>query len=128
MKKSTLGRVIKWSAIGFDVICPLAATFSCFPAWIDRSSEATVSGLFVVFAFFSVIPFLKQIKAYLKSPSAPVLWAIPLALLFALRNIVDEMIIVCLVGLLSNIVGAFVYKIGEGMIKKADGNTGGGSN
>ena len=124
MKKSTLGKVVKWSAIGVDVACPLIATISQFPIWIHRSSEATVSGTFLLFALLSMLPFAKQIATYMKSPSAWVVWGILFALFIALRNIIDEMVIVCFVGLLSNIVGTFVYKLGE---KIADGISGDGS-
>ena len=123
MRKSTLGRVVKWSAIGVDVVCPLAATLSQFPIWIHRSSEATVSGTFLLFALLSMLPFAKQIATYMKSPSAWMVWGILFALFIALRNIIDEMVIVCFVGLLSNIVGTFIYKLGEKISdeKKGDG-------
>jgi hypothetical protein len=113
MKKSTLSKVVRWSAIGVDVACPLIATLSQFPIWINRSGEATVSGTFLLFALLSCIPFLKQIKAYIKSPSAWMIWAIPFVSFIALRNIIDEMIIICFVGLISNIAGTFIYKAGE---------------
>ena len=72
----------------------------------------------------SMLPFAKQIVTYMKSPSAWVVWGILFALFIALRNIIDEMVIVCFVGLLSNVVGMFIYKLGE---KIADENKGDGS-
>ena len=65
--------------------------------WIG-SAEATISGLFVLFAFLSLIPFFKQIKAYFKSPSAWVMWCIILVALIALRAIIDEIIVICIIG------------------------------
>lgn len=113
MKKTTKGKICKVSAVVIDVAAPLAATLSQFPVWVDRSAGATVSGLFVLFAFLSAIPFIKQIKAYFKSPSAWVMWCIIFVLLFGLRAIIDEMIVICLIGAVGNIIGAGVYKIGE---------------
>lgn len=112
-KKSTLGKIIKGGAICLDVAAPLIATITQFPIWVETSSEATVSGLFLLFAFLSALPFIKQIKAYFKSPSVWVLWTVALVLFIALRNIINEMVIVCFVGMIANLIGAGIYKIGN---------------
>lgn len=113
MKRTTKGKIIKVSALVLDVGAPLAATISQFPIWVEKSAGATISGLFVLFAFLSAIPFLKQIKTYFKSPSAWVMWLIIFGALFALRAIVDEMVLICAVGAIANGFGAGLYKIGE---------------
>ena len=120
MKNTTKGKICKITALTVDVAAPLAATISQFPIWVDKSSAATISGLFLVFAFLSAIPFMKQIKAYLKSPSAWSMWCIILVLFVALRNIIDQMLIVCLVGLIANACGAGLHKAGEYIEKKPD--------
>lgn len=120
MKNTTKGKICKITALTVDVAAPLAATISQFPIWVDKSSAATVSGLFLVFAFLSAIPFMKQIKAYLKSPSAWSMWCIFLVLFVALRNIIDQMLIVCLVGLIANACGEGLYKVGEIIEQKPD--------
>lgn len=113
MKRTTKGKIFKISAIVLDVGAPLAATVSQFPVWVDRSAGATVSGLFVLFAFLSAIPFFKQIKAYFKSPSAWLMWCIIFVALIALRAIIDEILVICAIGALANIVGAGLYKLGD---------------
>lgn len=123
MKNTTKGKIFKITALTVDVAAPLAATISQFPIWVDKNSAATISGLFLVFAFLSAIPFMKQIKAYLKSPSAWSMWCIILVLFVALRNIIDQMLIVCLVGLIANACGAGLHKAGEYIEKKPDKNT-----
>ena len=80
---------------------------------MQRSSEATVSGLFLFFALISIIPFLKQLKEYFKSPSAYVVWIILFSIFIVLRNIIDEMVIVCFIGMVANILGAVIYNIGR---------------
>ena len=70
MTNATKGKVIKGAAVTLDVAAPLIATLSQFPVWVERSSEATVSGLFLIFALLSILPFLKVIKEYFKSPSS----------------------------------------------------------
>lgn len=113
MQRTTKGKVLKVSALALDVGAPLAATISQFPIWVDRSAGATVSGLFVLFAFLSAIPFLRQIKAYFKSPSAWVMWCIIFVALIALRAIIDEILVICAIGALANIIGAGLYKLGD---------------
>jgi hypothetical protein len=127
MKNTTKGKVIKGAALMIDVAAPLIATICQFPVWVEKSSSATVSGLFLVFAFLSCLPFLNQIKTWLKSPSVPVLWCVFLVLFALLRNIIDQMWIICLVGVISNCVGSIVYKVGDSVGKNLDDDSDGGS-
>lgn len=120
MKRKTKGRIWKGTAILLDVGVPMAATLTQFPVWIERSSDATVSGLFLLFAMLSCLPFLKQIREYMKSPSVWSLWCILFVSLFALRNIIDEMLVIAFWGLLSNVIGAVVYRIGSETEKAGD--------
>ncbi len=113
MKNTTKGNIIKGIAVVIDVAGPLAATFSQFPVWINRSSAATMSGLFLIFALLSCIPFFKQIKAYFHSPAAWVMWLILFVFFLLLNNIIEEMVLVCFIGLISNCIGAVIYKIGK---------------
>ncbi len=112
MKNTTKGKLIKGAAVLVDVAVPLGVTFSQFPVWVEESAEATMSGLFLIFALLSCLPFLKQIKEFFKSPSVWVLWIILFAILTALRSIIDQMIFVCFWGMVANIIGAGIYKLG----------------
>lgn len=133
MRNATKGKIIKTSALVVDVAAPLAATLSQFPVWVDKSSTATVSGLFVVFALLSAIPLMRVIKQKLKSPAAWLIWTVITVFVIALRNIIDQMAIICLVGLVANLLGAGLHKIGEKVEsipdKPTDGdtNSGGGA-
>ena len=120
MKNTTKGRLIKVGAVTLDVAVPFAATLTQFPVWVEKSSEATVSGLFLLLAFISCLPFLKQLKEYFKSPSVWVVWTILLGLLICLRNIIDQMVIVCFFGAIANVIGAGLYKLGDIISKKDD--------
>lgn len=113
MQRTTKGKILKVSALVIDVGAPLAATISQFPVWVDRSAEATISGIFILFAFLSMIPFLKQIIAYFKSPSAWLMWCVILVALIALSAIINEAIIICAIGAVANIIGAGLYKLGN---------------
>jgi len=120
VKNATKGKIIKVCAVCIDVAAPLAATLTQFPVWVKQSSEATVSGLFLIFAFLSALPFIKQLKAYLKSPSVWVVWVALLALLICLRNIINETIVVCFVGAVANVVGSGIYNLGKIVESKPD--------
>ncbi len=120
MKNATKGKIIKAAAVSVDVLVPLIATITQFPIWIEQSGEATISGLFLMLAFFSCLPFVKQIKEYMKSPSVMVLWCIIYVLLTVLKNIINQMVVVCFAGLIANAIGAAIYKLGETIEKKED--------
>ena len=113
MTRATQGKIVKGAAIALDVGAPLIATLTQFPVWVNKSSEATVSGLFLLLALVSVIPFFKQIKEYIKSPSVWVPWTVIFGMMIVLRSILDEMIIVCFVGMVANILGAGIYNVGK---------------
>lgn len=106
-------RLLKGAAVGIDVGAPLIATLTQFPIWIERSAGSTVSGLFVLFALLSAVPLVKYYKRLLRSPSAPLMWGLMLAFLYALRTIVDEMIVISFVGLVANAVGWVMFKCAD---------------
>jgi hypothetical protein len=118
MKNSVKGNIFKIVAILIDVGAPLAATLTQFPVWVERSSEATFSGVFLLLSFLSCLPFIKAIKAFFKSPSVWVMWLIFFVGLYVLNSIINEMIIVCFVGLVANCIGAILYKVGRKLTKK----------
>lgn len=122
ISKRAKGKITKAVALALDIGAPLIATFMQFPAWVERSAGSTVSGTFVVFAILSSIPLFRFLKDIFKSPSAPLLWGVALALLIALRNIVDEMIVICFVGVISNVAGTAIYKIGDSLDRKEHTN------
>ena len=113
MTNRTKGNILKAIAVTIDVSVPFAATLTQFPLWVEKSSEAPVSGLFLIFAFLSCLPFIKQIKAYFRSPSVWVVWVVLLVLFVCLRNIIDEMVVVCFFGTVANVIGAGIYTVGE---------------
>lgn len=120
MTNATKKKVLKGVAIAIDVGVPLAATLSQFPIWINRDSASTISGLFLIFAALSCIPFYRQIKAYMKSPSATVLWTVMFLIFTLLENIASEIKVVCFFGAIANYLGTLLYTIGENIIIRED--------
>ena len=102
------------------IVCiapPIITTLEYFPLWFQRS-ETAISAVSAMLVLLCCIPFMKQIKAYFKSPAVWVVWTVLLVFLVLLRNIIDEMIIVCMAGAPANIIGMFIYKIGKSIEDK----------
>lgn len=113
-------RLLKGIALTIDISAPLIATLTQFPVWIEQSAEATVSGVVLLLGFFSCLPFLNYIKGFLKSPSVPILWLLIFIVLTLLDNIIDQMIVVCFVGTISNAIGTLIFKWGEKISHRKD--------
>lgn len=113
MSNAVKGRILHISALVVDIIPPLVATLTQFPVWVEHSSEATISGIVLLLVFVCCLPFVKQIVAYLKSPSIPVVWAIIYIALVMLQSIINQMVIVSFIGLIANVIGAGLYKWGD---------------
>lgn len=118
MSDKAKSRWLKALALTIDVSAPLIATLTQFPIWVKTSAEATVSGVFMLLAFLSCIPFLKHIKRFLQSPSIPIVWLIIFIMLTMLNNIIDQMIVVTFVGMISNAIGMCIYKLGDRIGKR----------
>lgn len=106
-------KLLKLLAIGIDVLVPLIVTLSYFPLWVNRSAEATVSGLAIVFALISFIPLIKVIKKRLASPSVWMVWVFIAVILIALNTIIDQAIVISVFGAIANCIGAIIYKIAD---------------
>ncbi len=120
MKNKKKGTIVRWVATTICVGAPLATTISQFPIWIAKSERATISGIFLVLAIICCIPFYRQIRDYFKSPSAWVVWTVLTVLFVAMQNIIDQMIIVGIVGIVSNLIGVGLYKLGDHLKEKPD--------
>lgn len=118
MTNSAKGKLIKCGALTLDVGVPLAVTLSYFPLWVQKSSEATVSGIAVVFALLSLIPALRVLKKRMESPAAWMIWSLLAVALIALNKIIDQAVVIAVFGAASNSIGAVVYKVGDRVEKK----------
>lgn len=115
MKKS---RILKASAITIDVAVPAVVTLTQFPVWIEGGSKTTASGLALVLLTISCVPFFKQIKEYMKSPDAWVMWVCIFVAMEMFKAIAEQICIIALFGAAANIIGAVIYTAG----KKAETN------
>ena len=92
MNDVTKGKILHIVALTIDILTPLIVTLTQFPVWIEKSAEATVSGVVLLLAFVSCVPFLKQVKGFMKSPSVPIVWLVIFVMLTLLNNIINQVI------------------------------------
>lgn len=119
LRNMTKGKIVKGSGLAVMVAPPLVTTLIQFPVWVERDAESTVSGIAILLAAVCVLPFLKLIGEYLRSPAVPVVWGIIFAVMLAIRAIIDEMLWVSGVGLLSSFGGMALWKTGGRMMLNA---------
>ena len=92
---------------------PFAATIYFYPAWIDKSSGATLSGTIVAAFLVCMIPFWRKIfdaaKSFsLTAASMPIFWLVTFGVFFALKEIVQQMIYISLWGLIGACISVVV--------------------
>ena len=95
----------------FSVSLPLAATLSCFPLWKARGGNAVLAGGTLLLLALCVLPLWRALKAYLKSPSVWCLWLCGLLFFSLISGIVTEMRVICLFGLIGNLLGALCFRL-----------------
>ncbi len=97
----------------FCIIPPAIATLEYFPIWSARGGEAMFSGITLVLLFICALPLKRHISAYLKSPSAWVLWLAIYLILSLLSTIIEDVISISLVAFPSNFIGSLFFKIAK---------------
>lgn len=108
-------------AVGTAVsIIPTAvAVLSYFPLWISEGGESVLSGFCALLLILTAVPLYRLIKRLLRSPSAWVMWLVTFLAFFFLSRIADEMTVISFVGVVSNVIGALIFRIGAGRCDKA---------
>ena len=93
------------------VIPVCVAILSYFPLWIRKSDACALSGIALCLILMAMVPFYKQILSILKTPASYTLWLIAFVLFFFLSRIADAVTVIALVGFISNLAGALIFKL-----------------
>ena len=72
-----------------------------------------VSGVTLILLFICALPLKRYISAFLKSPSAWVLWLSVYVILSLLSTVIDDVISISLVAFPSNLIGSLFFKIAK---------------
>ncbi len=103
-----------------SVLPVLICVITYFPIWNERGSRAIISGFALLLIILSVLPFLRVIREYLKSPSAYVIWLFVFLFFLAVSEIADEMTVIAFVGFVGNLLGSVFFALA----KAPDGDKG----
>lgn len=95
----------------FSVGLPLAATLSCFPLWSARGGASVLAGGTLLLVALCLLPLWRTLREYLKSPAVWCLWLLALLFFLLVGSIVSEMRMICLFGLIGNLIGALCFRI-----------------
>ena len=101
------------TALAVSVLPPLLAALSYFPLWKERGAAALLSGWSLLLVILAASPILRFIRERLRSPSAWCVWLALFILFSALSAIAAEMKVISLIGFISNIFGAYLFKLAE---------------
>ena len=96
------------------VVCTVpvfCAALAYFPEWIERSDGSAISGFFLLVLILAATPIFKALRMIFHSPSAYVMWLVAFLLFFSLEKIAHEMTVISLVGFISNLGGAVLFRI-----------------
>ena len=113
MKKATKGTIIYYTGLVISILAPLVAAATQFPVWTENVDSGQIGGMFVFVALLCMIPLFNHLKIALKSPSSCLLWTTIFECTWALSKIIQQLIIVSLVGMVANYVGALLCGIGN---------------
>lgn len=120
MSNRAKGIILQAGALLMCVGVPFVATVIQFPLFINKSAASTVSGLSVLILLICIVPLSKHVKAVMKSAAIPFVWTAIAVGLLAINSIVEEMIVVAVLGAVSNWIGAWLYRKGAGYLNKKD--------
>lgn len=101
-------------ALLFCVGAPIIATLAYFPLFIEQSAEKTFSGGVLVLLLLCAVPLFNTVKKAVKK--APVkwiwlIWAILFGILYLLQPIIEELIIVSLVGAIGGAISIVFFAL-----------------
>ena len=98
----------------FSILPPALAICFYFPVWVAKGGEYILSGLAVLLMIVAFVPLFKLIRQVFKSPSGYAIWLAIFLVFFFVSRIASEMIVISFVGLVGNIIGAFLFKLAKG--------------
>ena len=96
-----------------SVGAPVAITACYFPLWQSEGGGAVLSGVALFLLLICSIPLIKLIAKFFSTPSAPVVWLFVFIFFLLFERIAREVTVISLVGTVSNVIGAILFKIAD---------------
>ena len=113
MTNKSKGLIMYYTGLVLSILAPFIATLTQFPVWTEQVDPKQVSAMFIVMAVVCAVPLLNHFKQALKSPSAIAVWVFLFIVTWGMKQIVNQIMIIALVGLIANIIGAILCGVGN---------------
>ena len=113
MTNKQKGNILYYSGLVAAIAAPLITACVQFPVIKETASTSEISALFIVCAFICAAPLYKHINITFKSPTNAVMWTVIFALAWSLDKIIHQIMLVAFVGMVANIICAFLCGIGN---------------
>ena len=113
MTNKSKGLIMYYTGLVLSILAPFIATLTQFPVWTEQVDPKQVSAMFIVMAVVCAVPLLNHFKQALKSPSSIAVWVFLFLVTWGMKQIVNQVMIIALVGLIANIIGAILCGVGN---------------
>lgn len=107
------GNILYYTGLVAAIAAPLITACVQLPIIKDAANTSEISALFIVCAFICAAPLYKHINITFKSPTNSVMWTVIFALAWSLDKIIHQIMLVAFVGMVANIICAFLCGIGN---------------
>ena len=118
MKYSAKNLLLRTFALAVCTLPAAIATLCYFPIWKSRSSGSLLSGFTVLLLLVCAYPTVKAIKRLFRTPSVFTVWLLLFLGFSLVKSIAYEMTVISFVGMISNMIGALLFKLSRCEVKK----------
>ena len=94
------------------ILPPAICTLAYFPLWKEAGGGAVIAGGCALILVLCAMPLYKLLHSALRSSASYIIWLIAFLTFFALSRIADQMTVISFAGLVGNLVGAILFKLG----------------
>ena len=110
MSKRTKALLLRILGLAVCIVPPSLSALEYFPI-VKGSAGKSLSTVGIIALVICAIPLWKNIKAFLRSPSAWKFWLVALILCSMCRAVVDEIFVISAIGLPSGLLGALIFAV-----------------
>lgn len=103
--------LLRAGGLMLSILPPLAAILCYFPIWATEGGETVVSGFTALLIILAALPLYKALRKLLASPSVWSMWLIAFVVFLLLSKVAEEMVVICFVGFVSNLLGAALFRL-----------------
>ena len=111
MKQRLKTAILNLAGLTLSVVPPVVATVSYFPLWREEGGASVISGFCLLLLLISALPLARYAARRLSSPSVWMLWTALFLLFYLLGRIAEQMTVIALVGAISNILAAVLFRL-----------------